>query len=184
MPSREPTLIVTGASRVWRRRLGVVAWAALEELALAARRVPAGWVAPVGVRGVAAEIGVNKDTAARAVALLGAAGLLSLQRVAGDDGRRRSGYRLTPPPGVEMRDCPAHQDSQRAPGRRPKNADASGCPADRDSASITDAEQTSAASRSAGARRRAGSPVVAAAAGGTQVSLFELGASADGEGTR
>ena len=74
-------LIVNAQSSVWRRRLGPLAWAALEDLALAAHHTEQGWVAPVGVRDIASRVGVTKDTAARAVAVLGAAGLVVLQRV-------------------------------------------------------------------------------------------------------
>ncbi len=93
-------LIVNAQSGVWRRRLGPLAWAALEDLALASHYTEQGWVAPVGVRDVASRVGVTKDTAARAVALLGAAGLVVLQRVPARDGQRRSGYRLQLPDGV------------------------------------------------------------------------------------
>jgi len=108
----ESVVVVSGASRAWRRRLGAVAWAALEDLALAARRDHAGWVAPVGVRDVAAGIGINKDTAARAVAALGAAGLVTLTRVAGRDGVLRSGYRLHLPDGIELQLGPKNVDSR------------------------------------------------------------------------
>ena len=103
-------LVLNPASRAWRRRLGALAWAALEDLALAAHRSEQGWVAPVGVRDVASSIGVTKDTAARAIAALGALELVVLQRVAGRDGRRRSGYRLRLPDGLEFRTCPNRRD--------------------------------------------------------------------------
>ena len=100
-------------SSVWRRRLGPLAWAALEDLALAAHHTEQGWVAAVGVRDIAARVGVTKDTAARAVAALGAAGLIVLQRVPAPDGRWRSGYRLQLPDGVELRARPTHPDTAR-----------------------------------------------------------------------
>jgi hypothetical protein len=108
----EQTLVVAPASRVWRRRLGPLAWAVLEDLALGARYDTAGWVAPVGVRVVAAAIGVNKDTAARAVAVLGTAGLVTLTPVQGPNGRRRSGYRLNLPEGIKLQGCPTNSDSR------------------------------------------------------------------------
>jgi hypothetical protein len=104
-------MIVTAASRAWRRRLGPLAWAALEDLTLAAHRSDQGWVAPIGVRDIAAGVGVTKDTAARAVAALGAAGLVVLQRVQGRDSRWRSGYLLDLPDGIELRDRPNHPDT-------------------------------------------------------------------------
>jgi hypothetical protein len=137
-------LVIDTASRVWRRRLGALAWAALEELALTAHPSEHGWVAPVGVRDVATGIGTTKDTAARAVAALGAAGLVTLSRVEGHDGRRRSGYRLQLPEGIELRSCPTEHDSplSRAAigcrpdgedGHCPGGEDGAGCRPDRDS---------------------------------------------------
>ena len=99
-------LRLNAESRIWRRRLGPLAWAVLEDLALTAHNTDQGWVAPIGVRDIAASIGVTKDTAARAVAALGTAGLAVLQRVEGRDGRLRSGYRLQLPAGISLRPCP------------------------------------------------------------------------------
>ena len=107
----DQTLVVAPASREWRRRLGPLAWAVLEDLALGAHSDTAGWVAPVGVRGVAAAIGINKDTAARAVAVLGAAGFVTLTPVQGLNGRRRSGYRLNLPDGIKVQGRPTNPDS-------------------------------------------------------------------------
>ena len=71
MTSPEAALVIGTDSRHWRRRLGPLAWAALEPLALAAHPDHHGWAAPLGVRDIAAGIGVTKDTAARAVTALG-----------------------------------------------------------------------------------------------------------------
>jgi hypothetical protein len=97
----ELALVVTPASRAWRRRLGAVAWAALEDLLLSARRDEAAWMGPVGVSGVAAGIAVTKDNAARAVAALGVAGILCRKRVDGPNGAR-SGYQLNLPDGIDL----------------------------------------------------------------------------------
>lgn len=136
--SAAPVLSVTAASRGWRRRLGPLAWTVLEELALASHLTDRGWVAPIGVRDVAAGIGVTKDTAARAVAALSAAGLVILDRVEGLDGRSRSGYRLRPPGGLTLRTCPHDGDTitptacaPRPDGhdsRCPEGADGALCP--------------------------------------------------------
>ena len=66
MTSPEAALVLGTDSRHW-RRVGPLAWAALEHLALAARPDHQGWAAPLGVRDIATGIGVTKDTAARAV---------------------------------------------------------------------------------------------------------------------
>jgi hypothetical protein len=70
-------LVIGPESQQSRRKLGALAWAALEHLALSARQDEHGWAAPVGVRDVATAIGVTKDTAARAVATLATAGLVT-----------------------------------------------------------------------------------------------------------
>lgn len=106
-----PVLLVAAESRAWRRQLGALAWAALEHLALAAQPDELGWAAPVGVRDVAAGLGVTKDTAARAVASLAAAGLVAFAQVETVEGQRRSGYRLTLPEGIRLRHCPVDQDT-------------------------------------------------------------------------
>jgi hypothetical protein len=113
-----------------------MAWAALEHLALAAQPDELGWAAPVGVRDVAAGLGVTKDTAARAVAALTTAGLVTRTPVETDTGRRRSGYRLRLPAGIEPRPCPGEADTatqQENPDRCPNNQDNRRCPTDQDS---------------------------------------------------
>ena len=96
------TVCIDARSRAWRRQLGVLAWAALEDLALAAHPSDQGWVAPIGVRDIARSIGVAKDTVARAVQILSSARLVVFERgVAGRDGRPRSGYRLQLPNGIQ-----------------------------------------------------------------------------------
>lgn len=106
-------LVTEPPSRPWRRRLGPLACVALEHLALSSHLTDQGWVAPMGVRGLATGIGVTKDTAARAVATLRAAGLVVLTRVEGPGGRRRSGYRLHLPEPLQLFDCPVRADSPR-----------------------------------------------------------------------
>lgn len=78
------------------RRLGPLPWTALVHLALNAAPTDNVWSAPIGVRDLAAGIGVTKDTAARAVRSLAAAGLVSRDRIATTGGPRRSGYPAQP----------------------------------------------------------------------------------------
>ena len=122
-----PALLIAAESRAWRRQLGPMAWAALEHLALAAHPDELGWAAPVGVRDVAAGLGVTKDTAARAVAALTTAGLVKRTRVETNTGRRRSGYLLQLPAGIEPRPCPDLADT---PSQR---GDLDHCPNNHDS---------------------------------------------------
>jgi hypothetical protein len=105
-------ILLDTASRAWRRRVGALAWAVLEELALAAHSTSEGWVAPIGVRDLAARIGITKDTAARAVATLRSEGLVTLDRVQRPDGHSRSGYRIGLPPGIELRIRPDDHDNR------------------------------------------------------------------------
>lgn len=55
-------LVTEPPAAAWRRRLGPLAWVALEHLALSSHLSDQGWVAPMGVRDVAAGIGVTKDS--------------------------------------------------------------------------------------------------------------------------
>lgn len=147
-----------------------LAWAALEYLARAAQRDHRGWAAPLGVGDIATGIGVTKDTAARAVTALGAAGLVTLERLDPIDGRRRNGYRLPLPDGLQLRACPTDQDStpqQARTDRCPDTADKNGCPNDPDSASDAGGPLVESAAQPPGysqprRRRRATSPVQAA----------------------
>ncbi|HZT65392.1 MAG TPA: hypothetical protein VFA11_06350 [Acidimicrobiales bacterium] len=107
-----PRLVVDGGrGRPW-RDLGPVAWAVLCDVAASALPDPDGWAAPVGVREIAASAGVNKDTAARALAALTAAGLVVRERAHGPGGRR-SVYRLGLPAGLEL--CPTVWDAVSLP---------------------------------------------------------------------
>jgi hypothetical protein len=90
------------ASRLWRRRLGWLQWAVLEDVALSACPDSSGWIAPVGVRGIAQNLGMTKDTAAKAVSALQAAGVLTRVNVRLADGKTRSGYQLSLPDGVTL----------------------------------------------------------------------------------
>src|SRR5262245_31794031 len=146
-PARDDTassLLLGSESRHWRRQLGALAWVAQEELALASHRDHQGWAAPLGVRDIASAIGTTKDTAARAVAALGAAGLVTLDRITDLDGRRRSGYRLRLPDGIARHSCPGipggvHCPKDRDAGspvvaadRCPKIQDSQECPVNKD----------------------------------------------------
>ena len=119
-----------------RGRLGPVAWVVFEALALAAERDDAGWIAPLGVRDLAAGLGMNKDTAARAVTALIAAGLVARERLGDTGGGRRSGYRLRLPAGTEL--CPAPPDGVMCPpspdtAACPTETDTDSCPGQKDS---------------------------------------------------
>jgi DNA-binding transcriptional ArsR family regulator len=173
--SPEAALVIGTDSRHWRRQLGPLAWAALEHLALAAHSDHHGWAAPLGVRDIAAGIGVTKDTAARAVTVLRTAGLVTLEQLDRSDGRRRSGYRLHFPDGIQLRACPSDQDSPLPKPHRdrcPDTADENSCPNNRDSIPAAMSPVESVARRAAHGHPRGprpdGSPAPT-----TQPSLFD-----------
>jgi DNA-binding IscR family transcriptional regulator len=68
----------TGASAVSRRSLGPTAWVAFEVLIERSETVAGERVAVASVRAIAAELGVAKNTAARALAVLRAAGVVTV----------------------------------------------------------------------------------------------------------
>jgi len=67
-----------GAGAVSRRSLGPTAWVAFEVLVERSETVAGERVAVASVRAVAAELGVAKNTAARALAVLRAAGVVTV----------------------------------------------------------------------------------------------------------
>jgi hypothetical protein len=62
-----------------RRDLGVVAWSVLETLALAGQDAAGGWVATTNARDLGRRLGIGKDRAASALAILRGAGLVAQQ---------------------------------------------------------------------------------------------------------
>jgi DNA-binding MarR family transcriptional regulator len=114
-----PALVIASDSLLWQRRLTPRAWTALQHLALRSRRTQQGWAVAVGVRDVAAGIGVTKDTAARAISALVTAGLVTRQPVEKTGGSRRSGYLLHLPRAMQLIDDP---DQSRRPHHRKEDA--------------------------------------------------------------
>jgi hypothetical protein len=145
--------VVSRASRPWRRQLGALAWAALEELALNAPPDDHGWASVVGVRALAVDIGTTEDAALRALAALTRAGLVAIESVTDADGGGRCGYRLHLPDGIALRCCLVDEDAaQQVPVRGASDRDASSlrtnsdprngrgpqhCPTDRDRWAVT-----------------------------------------------
>lgn len=110
-----PVLLLDTDSAAWYRKLGPLPWMALQHLALHAHRTDEGWAAPLGVRGLAAGIGVTKDTAARAITTLTAADLVSRQQVDTPPGRRRSGYLIHLPRSLRLIERPQEPDRHPRP---------------------------------------------------------------------
>ncbi|MDQ3640924.1 MAG: helix-turn-helix domain-containing protein, partial [Actinomycetota bacterium] len=76
-PGPEPAVTLTGGARPTRAALGPTAWAVLEELTLGAERGQDGrLVVTTSVRRLAAVLGLDKDTVARALGRLSSGGFV------------------------------------------------------------------------------------------------------------
>ena len=104
------TVVVTAEARAFRRAVGLTAWAVLEELVLDAEIDEDGAVvARTNVRRLAAQLGISKDTAARAVARLTHAEVVA--RIVGGRGEHgalptsRYAIELNAIPGMSTSNC-------------------------------------------------------------------------------
>jgi hypothetical protein len=87
-PEQASGVLVTAGARKLCRAVGTTAWAVLCDVALAAEPDSEGrLVAATNIRRVADHLGISKDTAARALARLGHAGLVSRQSARHQNGR-------------------------------------------------------------------------------------------------
>ena len=123
MASSAGALTISGQAASVRRRLGPLAWVILEELALRAERCDGGTLsARVGVRDLAAALGMSKDTAARGLGLLVGVGMA--RRVVGRSRGRFSSchYEVDLPAGVALANQPW---TAKAEPRQPRSARAS-----------------------------------------------------------
>lgn len=96
-----------------------MAWVTFETLAGVAEADQDGWFCVASVRSLAEGLGVNKDTAARAIGALTSAGFIERQVLTGVSSASPTRYRLVVPAGVSL-DCPDDGDT----ARRPTNEDA------------------------------------------------------------
>jgi len=95
------SLIVGPACDGLRRTLGPLAWAALEVLTARAEDADGERVASISVRGLAAELAVAKDTAARSLAILRSEGLIAPRQGRGLGGEfAEASYVLVVPSGL------------------------------------------------------------------------------------
>lgn len=115
---------VDPTSSLLRRQLGPAPWFVLEELVL----VGAAEGAETNVRSLAAGLSLNKDTVARALSRLRAAGLVVAEPQGSRAGRFATGrYRVAPVPGLQVLDerteCPSPRPSRRpAPPQSPRDS--------------------------------------------------------------
>ena len=123
-------LMVDSRSSAFRRLVGPLAWAVLEEAALGAPPPgrPGSPVCSISVRTVVDQLGVGKAAAARAISVLVDAGvLIRLPPSRGRDGRfDRSGYLLRLPEGLAL--SPSSVPGPPSPGVSDTADDPSGSP--------------------------------------------------------
>lgn len=114
------SFVVHGAeAAVMRRRLGPTAWAVLEQLVAHSHGSTGTRVAAATVRSLACDLGVSKDTAARAVSRLRAAGIVTVEQARERSGAfATGGYRIDVPPCFVLDDDVAAAATT-TPSRRP-----------------------------------------------------------------
>lgn len=104
-------LVLGADSSGLRRRLGPTAWVVFEELCASSTGSGVECRACVSVRRLAVAVGLNKDTVARALTRLAAAGLVVAVQTRTASGVYATGtYRLTVPASITMRTPPRPVD--------------------------------------------------------------------------
>jgi hypothetical protein len=126
-PEQASGVLVTAGARELCRAVGATAWAVLCDVALDAEPDPEGRLAAAtNVRRIADHLGISKDTAARALARLGHAGLVGRGSARSESGRfvasryvvrlGTSGIILLPGRSCPEDPCPVVADTDAAPG--------------------------------------------------------------------
>jgi Winged helix-turn-helix DNA-binding len=86
-----PTLVVGPAGTVLRRRLGPTAWVVLEAAVALAHDAGGDLVLDASARALALEVGLSKNTVARALSMLRESGLVTFMQTRGNDGEFGAG---------------------------------------------------------------------------------------------
>jgi DNA-binding IclR family transcriptional regulator len=103
--STEPRIVLTAGSVELRRRLGPTAWVVFEQLLLESTRSGDVCEATVSVRSLATQLGLAKDTVARALNRLRQAGLVDGSQSRTSTGVYATGcYTLTTPASITLDD--------------------------------------------------------------------------------
>ena len=91
MTGSPPTLVVGPAGKALRRRLGPTAWVVLEAAVALAHDADGDLVVDASVRSLASEVGLAKNTVARALSMLRECGLVTFTQTRADDGAFSAG---------------------------------------------------------------------------------------------
>ena len=103
MDTDRRAIVVSPHARELRRGLGPTAWVVLEELISTSTQDGAGCHSTATVRSLAADLGLAKDTVARALTRLNAAGLVVAEQGRAPAGTfGPGGYRITIPAGITL----------------------------------------------------------------------------------
>jgi DNA-binding transcriptional ArsR family regulator len=102
---RRVGVVFDARSAELRRALGASSWFVLEELLLQSEVRASERVAEASVRSLARALGVTKDTVARAIGRLRAAGIVAADQARSTDGRfETTTYAIVPPIGITFID--------------------------------------------------------------------------------
>ena len=118
MTAEARSIVIDGRASEVRRRLGPTAWGVLEELLAGSTGPSSHCRSSTTVRSLAAAIGMSKDTVARAVKRLTAAGIVVAEQTRTPAGAfGRGTYRIVVPTGIRFDDQREPQPCSSSPRR-------------------------------------------------------------------
>ena len=103
MAADRRSIVIDGRARELRRRLGPTAWVVLEELLSGAHGLPDVCQSTATFRSLAADLGMSKDTVARSMVRLRAAGVVAASQTRTSTGAFSLGFfRIVVPDGIAL----------------------------------------------------------------------------------
>lgn len=120
MAAEPRTFVVhSAAATALRRQLGATAWVVLEELLAQSCGPVERCVAATSVRSLAGDLGVSKDSVARALVRLREAGIVAAEQSRASSGAFTAGaYRIAVPAGIALVEPPVPSTVRPLPRRR------------------------------------------------------------------